>query len=104
MKSHSKCKDKSYNKGSLAILVILAISLILLALFVRIEVVHRKAEVIEAKLVKRIQRIEDEMQTKVQNMVKEILQSKRIPTTIDLRNHVILGKSNMTILGEKIIH
>ena len=52
-------------------LVISVLSLVLFALiFVRIEVVRRRAEVTEAKLEKRIQRIEDEMQEKVLTIVK----------------------------------
>jgi len=59
-KSRTKCTNK-YNKGSLLVFVI---SLILVVfLFVKIEVVNRKAEALEAKIEKHIQRIEDEIKT-----------------------------------------
>ena len=59
-KSRTKCTNK-YNKRSLLVFVI---SLILVVfLFVKIEVVNRKAEALEAKIEKHIQRIEDEIKT-----------------------------------------
>ena len=91
IKSKTKCHEK-YNSGSLVIVVI---SLVLGALlFVRIEVINRKAEVIEAKLENQIQRIEYEMQAKVQKMVSEILQSKLMPLTTKSRgrNRVSMGR------------
>ena len=66
-------------------------------MFVRIEVVHRKAEVMEAKLEKRIQRIEDEMQMKVQTIVKEMLLTEGKTTTGDSRVHASVGKSRTTV-------
>ena len=67
-----------------SLVVISVISLVLFALmFVRIEVAHRRVEVTEAKLEKRIQRIEDEMQAKVLTIVKDVLQTERDPTTRD---------------------
>ena len=91
IKSKTKCHEK-YNSGSLVILII---SLVLGALlFVRIEVVNRKAEVIEAKLETRLQRSEDEMLAKVQKLVSEILQAKLAPvnTKREGRNRVSLGE------------
>ena len=71
------------------------ISLVLaVLLFVKIEVVNRKAEAIEAKLEIRIQRIEDEMKNRVQKTVEEYLQSIKIPATTKSRDRdrIILGK------------
>ena len=77
--------------------MIFAMSLFLFGLmFVRIEVVHRKAEVMEAKLVNRIQRIEDEMQRKVQTIVKEMLLTEGKTTTGDSRVYASMGKSRTT--------
>ena len=68
LKSAKSSMNRFPKKDSLVISVL---SLVLFALmFVRIEVVHRRAEVTEAKLEKRIQRIEDEMQEKVLTIVK----------------------------------
>ena len=47
----------------------------------------------EAKLEKRIQRIEDEMQGKVHSILKEILQTERNPTKRSSRNFANMGKS-----------
>ena len=89
------CFTKFSKKESL---VIFAMSLFLFGLmFVRIEVVHRKTEVMEAKLVKRIQRIEDEMQMKVQTIVKEMLLTEGKTTTGDSRVHASVGKSRTTV-------
>ena len=77
-------------------LVISVLSLVLFALmFVRIEVVHRRAEVTEAKLEKRIQRIEDEMQEKVLTIVKGLLKTERTPTTRNsiVGNYASIGRS-----------
>ena len=79
-------------------LVILAMSLFLFGLMsVRIEVVHRKTGVIEAKLEKRIQGIEDEMQIKVQTIVKEMLLTEGKTTKRDSRVHASAGKSRTTV-------
>ena len=95
MKEESKsCFTKFSKKESL---VIFAMSLFLFGLmFVRIEV-HRKEEVMEAKLEKRIQRIEDEMQMKVQTIVKEMLLTEGKTTTGDSRVHASVGKSRTTV-------
>ena len=47
----------------------------------------------EAKLEKRIQRIEDEMQGKVHSILKDILQTERNPTKRSSRNSANMGKS-----------
>ena len=90
-KSHTKCIDK-YNKGSLLVFVISLVLAVLL--FGKIEVVNRKAEAIEAKLEKRIQRIDDEMKAKVQRMFEDYLQTNMITATTESRDRdrVILGK------------
>jgi len=90
-KSHTKCTDK-YNKGSLLVLVISLVLAVLL--FVKIEVVNRKAEAIEAKLEKRIEQIDDEMKTKVQRIFEYYLQSNMITATAKSRDRdrVIFGK------------
>ena len=90
-KSHTKCTEK-YNKGSLLVFVISLVLAVLLS--VKIAVVNRKAEAIEAKLEKRIQRIEDELKNTVQKTVEEYLQSNKIPATTKSRDRdrVILGK------------
>ena len=95
MKEESKsCFTKFSKKESL---VIFAMSLFLFGLmFVGIEV-HRKAEVMEAKLEKRIQRIEDEMQRKVQTIVKEMLLTEGKTTTGHSRVHASMGKSRATV-------
>ena len=100
MKEESKsCFTKFSQKESL---VIFAMSLFLFGLmFVRIEVVHRKAGVMEAKLVKRIQRIEDEMQMKAQTIVKEMLLTEGKTTTGDSRVHASVGKSRATVFEYK---
>ena len=80
------------NKGSLAVSVI---SLDLAAMLsVRIEVAHRKAESMETKLENHIQRIEDEMQAKMQSMVKAMLNADVIPTSTKRteRNDAIFGE------------
>ena len=66
-------------------------------MFVRIEVVHRKTEVMEAKLEKRIQRIEDEMQMEAQTIVKEMLPTEGKATTGDSRVHASVGKFRATV-------
>ena len=78
--------------------MIFAMSLFLFGLmFVRIEVVHRKTEVMEAKLEKRIQRIEDEMQMKVQTIVKEMLLTEGKTMRGDSRVYASMGKSRTTV-------
>ena len=77
-KSHTKCSDKCSN-GSLLALVISILLAILL--FVRIELVHRKSEATVAQLAFRIQRIEEEIQDKIQNRIMEILQSNVMPAS-----------------------
>ena len=66
-------------------------------MFVRIEVVHRKTEVMEAKLEKRIQRIEDEMQMKVQTIVKEMFLTEGKTMTRHSRVYANMGKSRTTV-------
>lgn len=83
-------------------LVISVLSLVLFALiFVRIEVVRRRAEVTEAKLEKRIQRIEDEMQEKVLTIVKGLFKTERNPTTRDsiVGNYAGIGRSKATVFA-----
>ena len=80
------------NKCSFAVSII---SLCLAAMLsVRIEVVHRKAESTETKLENHIQRVEDEMQAKMQSMVKAMLNSNVIPTSTKRteRNDAIFGE------------
>ena len=90
-KSRTKRTEKC-NKGSLLVFVISFILVVLL--LVKIEAVNRKAEALEAKIEKRIQRIEDEIKTKVQIMFEESLQSNMITATAKRRdrNRVVLGK------------
>ena len=96
MKDESKSSFTNFSKRES--LVIFAMSLFLFGLmFVRIEVVHRKTEVMEAKLEKRIQRIEDEMQMKVQTIVKEMLLKEGKTTKGDSRVHANVGKSRATV-------
>ena len=67
-KSNAKCSTKVSKNDSL---VIFGMSLVLFAfIIVRVEVVNRRAGVMEAKLEKRIQRIEEEMQGKVHSILK----------------------------------
>ena len=71
-------------------------------MFVRIEVVHRKTEVMEAKLEKRIQRIEDEMQMKVQTIVKEMLLTEGKTITGLSRVYASMGKFRNTVFEYKV--
>ena len=88
-KSKAKCSTKVSKKDSL---VIFGVSLVLFAsLIVRVEFVNRRAEVMEAKLEKRIQQIEDEMQGKVHSILKEMLQTERNPTKRSSRNSANMG-------------
>ena len=88
-KSNAKCNTKVSKKDSLVIFIML---LVLFALmFVRIEVEHSKAEVMEAKLEKRIQRIEDEVQARL--LLKKMFQTERNPATRNSRNYAGMGKS-----------
>ena len=96
MEEGSKSRFTKFSKRES--LVIFAMSLFLFGLmFVRIEVVHRKAEMMEAKLVKRIQRIEDEMQMKVQTIVKEMLLTEGKPMTRHSRVNARIGKFRTTV-------
>ena len=79
-------------------LVIFAMSLFLFGLmFLRIEVVDIGRQVMEAKLEKRI---EDEMQTKVQTIVKEMLltEGKTAEGARDSRVYASMGKSRTTVV------
>ena len=90
-KSKAKCSTKVSKKDSL---VIFGLSLVLFALLiVRVEFVNRRAEVMEAKLEKRIQRIEDKMQGKVHSILKEMLQTEWNPTKQSSRSSANKGKS-----------
>ena len=90
-KSNAKCSTTVSKKDSL---VIFGLSLVLFALLiVRVEFVNRRAEVMEAKLEKRIQRIEDEMQGKVHSILKEMLQTEWNPTKQSSRSSANKGKS-----------
>ena len=90
-KSYVKCSTKVSKKDSL---VIFGLSLVLFAfMIVSVEFVNRRAEVMEAKLEKRIQQIEDEMQGKVHSILKEMLQTERNATTRSSRNSASIGKS-----------
>ena len=90
-KSNAKCSTTVSKKDSL---VIFGLSLVLFALLiVRVEFVNRRAEVMEAKLEKRIQRIEDEMQGNLHSILKEIFQTERNPTTRSSRSSANMGKS-----------
>ena len=96
MEEGSKSRFTKFSKRES--LVICAMSLFLFGLmFVRIEVVHRKAEVMEAKLEKRIQRIEDEMQMKVQTIVKEMLLTGGKTMKGHSRIHASMGKFRTTV-------
>ena len=91
-KSNSKCSTKPVSKKDS--LVIFGLSLVLFALLiVRVEFVNRRAEVMEAKLEKRIQRIEDKMQGKVHSILKEMLQTEWNPTKQSSRSSANKGKS-----------
>ena len=90
-KSNAKCSTKVSKKDSL---VIFGLSLVLFAfMIVRVEVVNRRAGVMEEKLEKRIQRIEEEMLGKVHSILKEILQTEPNPTKRRSRNSANMGKS-----------
>ena len=91
-KSKAKCSTKPVSKKDS--FAIFGFSLVLLALLiVRVEFLNRRAEVMEAKLEKRIQQIEDEMQGKVHSILKEIFQTERNPTKRGSRNSANVGKS-----------
>ena len=91
-KSKAKCSTKPVSKKDS--LVIFGLSLVLFAfMIVRVEFVNRRAEVMEAKLEKRIERIEEEMQGKVHSILKEMLQAERNPTKRSSRNFANMGKS-----------
>ena len=89
-KSNAKCSTKVSKKDSL---VIFGMSLVLFAfMIVRVEVVNRRAGAMEAKLEKRIQRIEEEMLEKVHTILKEMLQTERNLTTQRTKYSANMGK------------
>ena len=89
-KSKAKCRTTVSKKDSL---VIFGMSLVLFAfMIVRVEVVNRRAGVMEAKLEKRIQRIEEEMLGKVHTILKEMLQTERNLTTQSTKYSAKMGK------------
>ena len=89
-KSNAKCSTKVSKKDSL---VIFGMSLVLFAfMIVRVEVVNRRAGAMEAKLEKRIQRIEEEMLEKVHTIMKEMLQTERDLTTQSTKYSANMGK------------
>ena len=91
-KSKAKCSTKPVSKKDS--FAIFGLSLVLFALLiVRVEFVNRRAEVMEAKLEKRIERIEEEMQGKVHSILMEMLQTERNPTKRSSRNFANMGKS-----------
>ena len=77
-KSHTKCSDKRSNGSPVALVISILLAILL---FVRIEFVHRKSEATVAKLAFRIQRIEEEMQDKIQNRIMGFLQSNVMPAS-----------------------
>ena len=89
-KSKAKCRTTVSKKDSL---VIFGMSLVLFAfIIVRVEIVNRRAGVMEAKLEKRIQRIEEEMLGKVHTIMKEMLQTERNLTTQSTKYSAKMGK------------
>ena len=99
IKSHTKCSADNDSKVSLVVLVISVLLAILL--FVRIEFVDRKSEATVAKLAFRIQRIEEEMQDKIQNRIMEILQSNVMSASKEKRamDDLNSGKLLITLLA-----
>ena len=90
-KSNAKCSTKPVSKKDS--LVIFGLSLVLFAfMIVRVEVVNRRAGVMEAKLEKRIQRIEEEMLGKVHTILKEMLQTERNLATQRTKYSANMGK------------
>ena len=90
-KSNAKCSTKPVSKRDS--LVMFGMSLVFFALLIaRVEFVNRRAEVMDAKLEKRIQRIEDEMQRKVHSILEEIFQTERNSTKRSSRNSANMGK------------
>ena len=91
IKSNAKCSTKPVSKKDS--MVIFGMSLVLFAfIIVRVEVVNRRAGVMEAKLEKRIQRIEEEMLGKVHTIMKEKLQTERDLTTQSTKYSSNMGK------------
>ena len=89
-KSKAKCSTTVSKKDSL---VIFGMSLVLFAfMIVRVEVVNRRAGAMEAKLEKRIQRIEEEMLGKVHTILKEMLQTELNLTTQSTKYSANMGK------------
>ena len=90
-KSNAKCSTKPVSKKDS--LVIFGLSLVLFAfMIVRVEVVNRRAGAMEAKLEKRIHRIEEEMLGKVHTILKEMLQTERNLTTQRTKYSANMGK------------
>ena len=90
-KSNAKCSTKQVSKKDS--LVMFGMSLVFFALLiVRVEFINRRAEVMEAKLEKLIQRIEDEMQGKVHSILEKIFQTERNSTKRSSRNSANMGK------------
>ena len=90
-KSNAKCSTKPVSKKDS--MVIFGMSLVLFAfIIVRVEVVNRRAGVMEAKLEKRIQRIEEEMLGKEHTIMKEMLQTERDLTTQSTKYPANMGK------------
>ena len=88
--SKAKCRTTVSKRDSL---VIFGMSLVLFAfIIVRVEIVNRRAGVMEAKLEKRIQRIEEEMLGKVHTIMKEMLQTERNLTTQSTKYSANMGK------------
>ena len=84
-KSNAKCSTKPVSKRDS--LVMFGMSLVFFALLIaRVEFVNRRAEVMDAKLEKRIQRIEDE------SILEEIFQTERNSTKRSSRNSANMGK------------
>ena len=92
-KPHTKYSDK-INNSFLVVLVISLAFVIVTLLFVKIGVVDREAKAMNAKLADRIQRMEDEMQATVQNMVQAMLKStgSKGETVTVKRRAAIFGK------------
>ena len=94
----SVCSDK-INKASVVVSVISLVLAALLSglLFGEVDVVNKKAEAMETKLQNCVQRMEDNMDAKLQRIVQEIFQSTAMyarPTTGNStgRNDAISGE------------
>ena len=103
-KSHTKCSDKCSNGSPVALVISILLAILL---FVRIELAHRKSEATVAQLAFRIQRIEKEMQDKIQDRIMEILQSNVMPASEERRamNFLNSGKLLNNLLDVlKVLH